>query len=245
VIQGIDPCDVGNLDGLCDYMHSLGFIKTYLGMPYHVLFFEKEVCRIHEREPNSRFVVMGFGCGAPLARELTCKLEKAQIGVDLLVYLDGVRLDRTTLDHPTNACHVVHVVAGKQNDSTEVVQGEYIECASAWHLGTPTHCETLKMLARELPVVAQRVTVIDVVPDPIILVPERHPVIPVLPAPQPGAPFLPPPGPEAPPPRILPPPTPTNTRGHWDFLQPDGKSVGTLENRPVREAPAVTPGERR
>jgi hypothetical protein len=242
MIQGMDPFDMGNLDGVCDYIHSLGFIKTYLGMPYHVLYFQKEICRIHEKEPTSRFVVLGYGCGAPLARELTSKLEKAEIPIDLLIYLDGVCLDHKSLDHPANAIHVVHLVAGKQDDSNDIVHGEFIECEKAWHLGTPTHPETLRMLGRELPVVAERVPVIDILPEPIDMVAPRRPGLPVLPPPQPGAPVLPPPNPGAPAPsNVLPAPTPTAAQGEWDFLEPDGTSVGTQGIRPVREAPMVTP----
>jgi hypothetical protein len=242
LFQGVDPLDVGNLDGLCDYLHSLGFIKTYCGMPYHVSYFAKETRRIHEKEPTSRFVVMGFGCGAPVARELTCKLEKADIPVDLLVYLDGVSFDHETLDQPANACHVVHVVAGKRKDENEIVEGDYIECESAWRAGTPTHPATLKMLARELPVVAQRVPVIDFQPDSIDLIPPRRPVLPVLPPPLPGVPVLPPPKPGTP---VLPPPKPAETRGDWEFLAPDGNSVGVQGRQPMQEATTAVSGETR
>jgi hypothetical protein len=244
LLQDVDPFDMSNLDGVCDYLHSLGFIKTYLGMPYHVCYFEKEIRRIHEKEPTSRFVLVGFGCGAPLARGLTCKLEQSQIPVDLLVYIDGLCMDQKADDHPVNACHVVTLVAGKKEGGDVVVQGEYIECDKAWHFGTPTHPETLKMLARELPVVAQRVPVIDVLPEPIEWLAPRRPGLPMLPPPQPGTPVLPPPTPGAPA-NVLPPPTPAGARGDWYFLQPDGNSVVAPGMQPSLAAPMGAQGETR
>jgi hypothetical protein len=244
LLQDIDPFDTCNLDGVCDYLHTLGFIKTYLGMPYHVYYFEKEIRRIHEKEPTSRFVLVGFGCGAPLARGLTCKLEQSQIPVDLLVYIDGLCMDQKAGDPSPNACHVVTVVAGKKEGESEVVQGEYIECDKAWHFGTPTHPETLKMFARELPVVAQGVPVIDLLPEPIDLIAPRRPGLPVLPPPQPGAPVLPPPN-QGTPANVLPPPTPAGARGDWDFLHPDGNAVGAPGIQPTAAAPMSGQGEPR
>src|SRR5262245_39238385 len=69
-IHGMDPFDWANLTGLRDHVQALGFHKTYYGQMYHTRKFEKEIRRIHEEDPNARFVLVGFSFGANMVRYL-------------------------------------------------------------------------------------------------------------------------------------------------------------------------------
>jgi hypothetical protein len=223
LVQGLDPLDLSNLEGVCDYLNSLGFIKTHFGLPFHTFFFEKEIRRIHAEEPTSRFVILGFSYGAPLARDLTCSLVEVGVQVDLLVYVDGVCLHQPPLDHPANALRVVSILSNVRGKEAQLEHAENISYPDVWHFGTPTHPQTLKMLVRELSVVALGVPIIEVMPPlgPAELVPPGRPALPILPPPQPASPKLPA-------------PTPTDTT--WNFLHPDGGSVGVPGSKPISEA---------
>jgi hypothetical protein len=228
IIHGLDPLDLGNLDGLCDYLHSLGFIKTHFGQAFHGGYFEKEILRIHEAEPMARFAILGFSYGAGVARDLTCQLEKANIPVDLLVYLDGVCIFQRPLDSPHNALRVVNIVAGEVDAGASIADAENVECSNTWHFGAPTNRRTLKVLADELTTVALGVPLIEVLlPPPDFTVPRRPPV---LPPPQPGAPPLPP---------------PTPAGAGWNFLGPDGNAVGSPGAKPMSDAWGMESGRTR
>jgi hypothetical protein len=232
LVHGVDPLDVGNLDGLTDYVQSLGFIKTHYGMPFHSFFFLKEIRKIHHEDPTARFVLVGFSYGAGLVRDMTNDLERDGIMVDLMVYIDGVALYQRALDRPTNTLKLVNILSCYRDESNTFEDAENARCPDVWHFGTPTHPTTLKILARELAAVAVRVPVV-----------ERQ--LPPLPdtAPHPKPSVLPPPL-QAP--RVLPPPkevppTPTSREG-WNFLSPDGNSLGVPGSKPIPDAYATEPG---
>src|SRR5262249_20248294 len=64
LINGLDPFECGNLRGVQDYLHSLGFNRTYYAQLYHGLFIKSEVRRLHEEDPEAHFVIVGFSFGA-------------------------------------------------------------------------------------------------------------------------------------------------------------------------------------
>jgi hypothetical protein len=243
-IGGIDPLDLGNLDGLCNYAHALGFIKTHVGAPYHAFYFEKEILRIHKADPDARFVLLGFSWGAGLARDVAAGVGARGVPTDLLVYIDGVTLAQKPLDRPATALHVVNLLScGRDPAGHKVEHATNVQYDDAGHFGAPTHPQTRKMLANELAVVALRVPLVEVAPPPAH--PEFIPPRPVperLPAPLPAPERLPAPKPT---PERLPPPKPekpTAARGDWDFLLPDGSSTGYPGGQPMAEAAQMPAG---
>ena len=215
-LQGIDPLDLSNLGGLHDYVRSLGYIKTYFGVPFHAFHYEKEILAIREREPNARIVLIGFSYGAGLIRDLACGLGKRGIDVDLVVYIDGVEVDDRPLIRPKNVGKVVNILASNRGDDLLVGEAENVRYDDVYHFGTVTHQKTLRMLVRELAQVALRFPVVTEAP-------------PVLP------------GVIVPTPEILPAPKPTAKRGEWDFLRPDGKSGGVAGSKPTATALGLGP----
>jgi hypothetical protein len=215
-VHGMDPCDCANLTGLRDYVQSLGFSKTYYGQMFHTLHFETVVQQIHKDDPEARFVLVGFSFGANFARDICQSAKKEGIPVDLLVYLGGNTLSDGPKDQPENACKIVNILAtGCIWNGDTLEHAENIQVQGVWHFGSPTHPQTLEVLARELAVVAARV--------------------PVPPA---TAPTMPPADETAPTPRPVQAQKPA-PRDEWDFLKPVSRlerpkinDQRQLENRP-------------
>src|SRR2546422_4435526 len=74
-IHGLDPLDIANLNGVRDYVHKLGFHKTYYGQLYHKAYFEKKAISIHKEDPDARFVLVGFSFGANMVRSIAQALK--------------------------------------------------------------------------------------------------------------------------------------------------------------------------
>jgi len=174
-VHGLDPLDLANLSGVNDHVRSLGFIKTYYGQPFHVYHFAGELRKVHECDPEARFVLVGFSYGAGLARDLAGAVEKDGIAVDLLIYIDGARLEASPLTSPPNVVRVVNVLGPDRDDNANVPGAENHVVDDVWHFGTPTHPQTLRILEQELGAVAERVPVVQTLP---VTGPGAMPVLP-------------------------------------------------------------------
>ena len=218
MLNGIDPLCCSNFKGLRQYLHTLGFTKTYYGDCYDAPWIAHKIRKIHREEPDVRFVLIGFDLGANAACWTAQTVAEAGVPIDLLVYLDGCCLSSGPGNRPGNVAQVLNVVAGCGKC---LVGAEQID-VSAWHNGTPTHPEPRCALARALAEVAAQV--------PLLPQPEPCPLLGPLPGP-PGTPEAAPPAEEmAPTPRPVP-PQETTERDEWDFLKP------SEQLRPLREGP--------
>jgi hypothetical protein len=213
-IHGLDPLDFANLEGVRDYVQSLGFIKTYYGQLYHFWYFKKELRRIHDQDPEARFALVGFSFGANMVRDLANAGKEAGVTIDLLVYLGGNTLENTPPNRPEHVGKIVNILAtGWIWNGANLDGAENLEYDDVWHFGSPSHRHTLEILARELAVVAQRVPVVD---HPL------PPLPPTEPTPRPAPTSAAPPGP----------------RDEWDFLKPDDGPSGAPATLPTRIAAA-------
>jgi hypothetical protein len=206
-IHGVDPLDFANLGGVRDYVQSLGFIKTYYGQLYHTSYFTDEIRKIHAREPEARFALVGFSFGANQVRNIANTLRDEDISIDLIVYLGGNTLTNTEEDRPANVGRVVNILAtGWVWNGTTMDNAENVTYDNVWHFGSPTHPHTLDVLARELTEVAARVPYVERVPPPVQAGPTPRPV----------------------PPRTS---AKREDRGEWDFLLP-GAPIPELPPKP-------------
>lgn len=165
IIQGLDPLEAANLDGLTEYLHQLGYLKTHYGQCYHVWEFKKEMRRLHKEEPKSRFVVIGFSFGTLMAQELVNAVKKDGIPVDLLIYLGGFVLCNSPRSQPDNTACIFNILsAGDGMLGPQMDRAVNIRYSDVWHFGLPTHPRTCKLLARELAAVALRVPYVQKVP---------------------------------------------------------------------------------
>jgi hypothetical protein len=191
LVHGMDPLDYANITGLRDYIHDLGFQKTYYGQLYHTPHFDTVIHQIAQEDPEARFVLIGFSFGANMVRDLANSMNKDGISVDLLVYLGGNTLHNNEYDQPPNAKRILNILAtGCIWHGDTMDRAENTQIKGRWHFGSPTHPVTLEKLAHELAVVAASVPV--AAPGPV--------------------------GPEVAP---QPPPLQASgQRGEWDFLKP-------------------------
>lgn len=198
LVHGLDPCNCANLTGLRDYIQALGFRKTYYGQLYHWWWFEHELRRVHQEDPDAHFVLIGFSYGASMVRSLAQYAKTEGIQIDLLVYLGGNTLDNNCpYDHPDNVAMLVNILAtGCIWNGTTFDGAENIKLPDVWHFGSPTHHVTLQAIARNLAVVAAGVSV-----------------------PAPAQPEMPPADETAPTPRPVMPQS-SAKRDEWDFLKP-------------------------
>ena len=160
MVHGMDPLDLANLTGVRDYLHALGFRKTFLGQLYHTAGFDKEIHQLHKDDPQGRFVLIGYSFGANMVRSLANSPRADSIPIDLLVYISGNTLKNEPGDQPDNVRKIVNILArGSIWNGAEMDQAENLNLPNVFHFGFPTHPATLEVLRREMAVVAGRVQV--------------------------------------------------------------------------------------
>jgi hypothetical protein len=217
ILDGIDPVCFCNLGGVHDYLVNLGFIKTYQGELYHCFWFKSEIRSIHKDDPDARFVLIGHGLGADLARSLANDLAGEDIFVNLLVYLDGNGFGSSLTNKPGNVGRVVNVVTPGVFGGTAGIDGaNNVSLDHASHWSAPTDLQTLELLQHELMDVAMTV--------PFQEPPQPHGREPEM----------------APTPRVVIPNLST-TRDEWDFLKPTDRLSATAAVR--YPATAATPSD--
>lgn len=159
IINGLDPMDYSNLTGLRDYVQSLGFRQTYFGQIYHYWWFKKEIRRIHQEDPEARFVFVGFSVGVNLADCLARALEPEGVYVELLVFLSGNHpIQPMPHEPPPNVGKVVNILAsGLMQTRGERDWAENLRPLESWHFDIPTHHDTLAAMTDALIQVAATV----------------------------------------------------------------------------------------
>jgi hypothetical protein len=165
LLQGLDPLDLANMNGLTEYIHQLGYTKTHYGQFFHEWSFKKKMCNIHKEDPQARFVVIGFSLGSYMACELVNAAKKDDLPVDALIYLGGFILDNTPKTQPDNAGYIANILSsGLLIKGPQMDRAENLRYTNVWHFGLPTHPQTRELLARQLAVVAARVPFVEKVP---------------------------------------------------------------------------------
>jgi hypothetical protein len=199
LVHGLDPLDFANLEGVRDYICSLGFTKVHYGQFFHSFYYRYVIRKIHKEDPDARFVLIGFSYGACMVRDLANSAREDGVPLDLIVYLGGCVLRNTERTRPDNAIHVINILAlGAILNGTTLDNAENVNYKDCFHFGSPSHPYTLETLARELAVVAERV--------PVPPAPDDLPPLQESPRPRPLQPM--PHADESP------------ARDDWDFLKP-------------------------
>lgn len=213
MMNGLDPVNCANLTGLRDYIQALGFTKTYYGQLFHYYFYKSEICKIHQDDPEARFVLVGFCLGANSVQALAEQLGEEDIHVDLLVYLDGNLLKDEPSHCPENVERVINVLAEECLwNGPELEGAENLKLPNSGHYGAPSDKATLHVLAHELVQVAGKV--------PVRTTDDSSPI---------------PPEERAPTPRPVNEQT-SSKRDEWDFLKP-GPRLQHLPDADVKPAP--------
>jgi hypothetical protein len=157
LLNGLDPCSLGNMTGVRDYCHQLGFRNTYYGQFFHSWSFARKMKQIQAEDPQARFVVFGFSAGAITSRSMVNDLQNSGITIDLLMYVGGATLQNEPRNRPANALKVVHIRGGEVFFRGAAIDGaENVKLTDIWHYGSPAHPETIRILTRELNEVVAR-----------------------------------------------------------------------------------------
>ena len=165
LLQGLDPLDLANMNGLTEYIQQLGYTKTHYGQFFHQWSFRKQMRNIHKEDPEARFVVVGFSLGSFMACDLVNAVKKDGLPVDALIYVGGFILDNTPKTQPENAGYIANILtAGYLIKGPQMDRAENLRYTNVWHFGLPTHPQTRELLARELAVVAARVPYVQKAP---------------------------------------------------------------------------------
>jgi hypothetical protein len=197
LVNGLDPLNATNLTGVRDYLHSLCYQKVYYGQFFHRSHYEAEIRRIHQCDPDARFVLLGFSLGANMVRTMAHDAQKDGVTIDLLVYCGGNTLKNVPTDQPENAERILNILAhGYIWHGDNMERAENIQVSKSWHFGSPAHPYTIQTLTHELALVAARVPFRE--PPGEMMVPAEE---------------------TAPAPRAVP-GQPTALRDEWDFLKP-------------------------
>ncbi len=196
MIDGLDPSDLADLEGLHECLANAGFYKVWVGQCYHLPLIAKKMRQIHCEDPEGRFVLLGSGSGANEVRLLAESVQKDQLVIDLVVYTGGYLLRKDAKFWPDNVARVLNVLPEYSLvDGCDLPGAENCCVPTFGHHNTSTHPETVEMLLQELTLVACKVPI-------------------VIPA-EPSAPFL-----AEPTPHPIEQPGPMARRDEWDFLKP-------------------------
>ncbi len=165
LVNGLDPVNYGDLTGLRDYLHKLGFNNTYYGQFFHGHAFRKEIYRIHDRDPQARFVLIGFSIGANVVHSLAESVQDHAVTIALMVYLSGNNpVTPMPAKRPENVeCFLNVLACGIMKNRGERGDAENLRVPNTRHFDIPMHpttqralAEKLAMLVASVPVTPQR-----------------------------------------------------------------------------------------
>lgn len=211
LVNGADPLCCGNLQGVREYLGTLGFVKSYHAQLYHEACLIKELRDVQAEHPDARFAVVGFEYGALPARNLARRAAEEGLPIDLLVYLQpkGLKPDAGFTTSAIRRLITIHAGSGDLLQAN-LQMGETVNVPCISRYGVPTHPDTLAVLATELTHLAASIPVIAPVVEPFPSVLDD-------PAPTPR-------------PIII---QPTSKTDDWDFLKPLSKRQEKTPPRPA------------
>lgn len=161
LVNGIDPGNVCNFQGLNDYIAGLGFTNIYFGQMWDGVGYVTKIREVRQADPQARVVLIGYSAGANIVWRMAQTLEADNTKLDLLVYLAGDTMRNCEGARPANATKVINVRAwGLVFLAGGVIHGAKIDGCDNYDLGAvrhscaPTNEFFLDLMARELYTVA-------------------------------------------------------------------------------------------
>jgi hypothetical protein len=133
------------------YVEELGFCKPKVASHYWRWSYQNDIRCIHRRDPEARFVLVGYSIGGSVVLSMARALEKDSIFIDLLVYIDAHSFIHSFKTRPANVGKIVSINSTGWFLPGKCHPGE--ECHSVdtfFHLAIPHQEKTLHTLAREL-----------------------------------------------------------------------------------------------
>ncbi len=165
LMNGADPFQCSNLQGVREYLATLGFAKSFYAQLYHESYLIDELQEVKREHPNAHFVAVGFEYGAAPACSLANHMAEKGIPLDLLVYLQPKGLSAENGGDITSCRTLTIRSIGSATVNSSTPENVVIEVDSSTRYGVPTHPETLTRLAFELTQLAMNVPVIAPIPE--------------------------------------------------------------------------------
>jgi hypothetical protein len=174
LVQGLDPFDMANLGGVREYLISQGFIKTYLGAPFYAPWFSAEIRRLHQEDPEARFVLVGHGQGANLARAIARSVQQDRASVDLLISINADAVEDST--RPANVAQVVNIQRRGSLEPIIAMSGtDEAQYANQEGIAIGPNALSMELFSRSLASVACRVPIRDTVLESVATGPTPRP----------------------------------------------------------------------
>ena len=107
--NGLDPFCLGNLNGFCHAVRSLGFENVYFGQVWEPAAIERKIVAVRQGDPSAKIVVVGYSVGANEARRICNGLKRQSLSIDLLVYLGGDTVRDVPESRPENAGRILNI----------------------------------------------------------------------------------------------------------------------------------------
>jgi hypothetical protein len=160
VVNGVDPLQLANLNGMTDYLRRLGFGQTHYEPFLGYRATRRQILAIRQSDPDAKIVLVGYSFGTFVVRRLANDLEKENIAVDRLVYLGGDFIGNTERSRPSNAAKVVNIRGhgaaffGLLFNGADIDKAQNVQLDRR-HFLLPSSGQTMETLASELASLAQ------------------------------------------------------------------------------------------
>jgi len=109
IVNGLDPLQLANLNGMTGYLRRLGFPQTHYEPLLSYRATKRHIREIRQSDPDAKIVLVGYSAGALMVRRLANDLQRENIAVDRLVYLGGDFIPNTQGSRPSNVATVVNI----------------------------------------------------------------------------------------------------------------------------------------
>jgi hypothetical protein len=145
------PHMCGSMNRMAPCVEELGFCKPKVASHYWRWSYQDDIRRIHQEDPDARFVLVGYSVGGGVVHSMAKTLEKDGIYIDLVVYIDPHSLTHDISTRPANVGKIVSInstawmLAGKCHCGEECHKVNTL-----FHLATPRQQKTLDVLSDEL-----------------------------------------------------------------------------------------------
>jgi hypothetical protein len=158
LVNGNDPLGCANLYGIREFLHKLGYVKSYYGEWFHEWWLVDEIRDLHQEKPDAHIIVIGYELGADTALAVANAGIVCGANVDLLLYLEprGFSFDNV----PPELHNVIVVRKDKSYPKDSEVKGAQsvaLACGCRWLV--PTHPSTLEIVETEISRLAMSVPV--------------------------------------------------------------------------------------
>jgi pimeloyl-ACP methyl ester carboxylesterase len=162
IVNGLDPLQLANLNGMTSYVRRLGFSQTHFEPLLGYRATARHIRAIRQSDPDAKIVLVGYSVGSLVVRRLANELERENIVVDRLVYLGGDFIGNTQQSRPSNVAKVVNIRGhGSMFSGYDLFfKGADIDNAvnvrlDSRHFVLPSRGQTMETLASELANLAQ------------------------------------------------------------------------------------------